>query len=127
MFLWITVTYLVSNLLNVIITFWEHIDQENLLRKHHNFYVFSADTVSLFTVLSCALRLPIYCYCKPEIRSEILKTIKWKRKKYQSDMDEPESHLLMMSSPTSVCKREQSQTHYENEDEIEDNNDTIWL
>uniref|UniRef100_A0A0M3IGU3 G_PROTEIN_RECEP_F1_2 domain-containing protein n=1 Tax=Ascaris lumbricoides TaxID=6252 RepID=A0A0M3IGU3_ASCLU len=63
-------TYLLSNILNVIITIWEYIDIESLQTRFFAFYIYSVDVVSLLTVLAGALRLPIYVSCQPQLRSE---------------------------------------------------------
>uniref|UniRef100_A0AC35TWM4 G_PROTEIN_RECEP_F1_2 domain-containing protein n=1 Tax=Rhabditophanes sp. KR3021 TaxID=114890 RepID=A0AC35TWM4_9BILA len=63
-------TYLLSNLLNVIITFWEYIDMYTLQFVHVQFYTFAVDLVSISTVLAGMFRLPIYASCMPELRKE---------------------------------------------------------
>uniref|UniRef100_A0A1I7YIC6 G_PROTEIN_RECEP_F1_2 domain-containing protein n=1 Tax=Steinernema glaseri TaxID=37863 RepID=A0A1I7YIC6_9BILA len=67
----IVVTYLLANVLNVIITIWEHIDAETLLFSYTQFYIISVDAVSLLTIVACALRLPIYWGCQPLLRAEM--------------------------------------------------------
>lgn len=37
-----------------------------------DFYIFSVDTVSLLTIVACALRLPIYASCQPSLRAEMV-------------------------------------------------------
>lgn len=37
-----------------------------------DFYIFSVDTVSLLTIVACALRLPIYASCQPALRAEMI-------------------------------------------------------
>ncbi|VDK49277.1 unnamed protein product [Anisakis simplex] len=63
-------TYLLSNMLNVIVTIWEYIDIDSLHTRFFAFYIYSVDVVSLLTVLAGALRLPIYVSCQPQLRSE---------------------------------------------------------
>lgn len=41
-------TYLLSNVLNVIITIWEYIDMESLTTRFRTFYIFSVDTVFVY-------------------------------------------------------------------------------
>ncbi|VDO20469.1 Uncharacterized protein BM_BM3765 [Brugia malayi] len=65
-------TYLLANMLNVIITIWEHIDATSLFSSFLDFYIFSVDTVSLLTIVACALRLPIYASCQPALRAELI-------------------------------------------------------
>lgn len=63
-------TYLISNVLSVVITVWEHLDMASLHRQE-KFYAFSADTVSLLTVITSAIRLPIYCACNKQLRQDL--------------------------------------------------------
>ncbi|MCP9262526.1 hypothetical protein DINM_005902 [Dirofilaria immitis] len=63
-------TYLLSNILNVIITIWEYIDYETLLTEYKRLYIFCTDLVSLLTTLAGSLRLSIYAMCNPELRLE---------------------------------------------------------
>uniref|UniRef100_A0A1I7VSC2 G_PROTEIN_RECEP_F1_2 domain-containing protein n=1 Tax=Loa loa TaxID=7209 RepID=A0A1I7VSC2_LOALO len=65
-------TYLLANMLNVIITIWEHTDAKSLFSSFLDFYIFSVDTVSLLTIVACALRLPIYASCQPALRVEMI-------------------------------------------------------
>ncbi|VDK88654.1 unnamed protein product [Litomosoides sigmodontis] len=65
-------TYLLANMLNVIITIWEHTDATSLFSSFLDFYIFSVDTVSLLTIVACALRLPIYASCQPSLRAEMV-------------------------------------------------------
>ncbi|KAK0411532.1 hypothetical protein QR680_005698 [Steinernema hermaphroditum] len=67
----IVVTYLLANVLNVIITIWEHIDADALIYQYTQFYIISVDAVSLLTIVACALRLPIYWGCQPLLRIEM--------------------------------------------------------
>ncbi|TKR86854.1 hypothetical protein L596_011363 [Steinernema carpocapsae] len=67
----VVLTYLLSNVLNVIITIWEHIDATTLFVDYTQFYVISVDAVSLLTIVACALRLPIYAGCQPLLRAEM--------------------------------------------------------
>uniref|UniRef100_A0A1I7ZJJ5 G_PROTEIN_RECEP_F1_2 domain-containing protein n=1 Tax=Steinernema glaseri TaxID=37863 RepID=A0A1I7ZJJ5_9BILA len=64
--------YLLSNVLNVIVTIWEYIDMRSLSEDFLPFYIFSVDIVSLLTILAAALRLPIYLTCQPHLRREFL-------------------------------------------------------
>ncbi|VDP04159.1 unnamed protein product [Soboliphyme baturini] len=68
----IVTTYLISNLLNVIMTIWEHVDQQYLL-SHQEFYSFSTDVVSILTSLNASLRLPIYFFTNWRIRKGLRK------------------------------------------------------
>ncbi|CAJ0604729.1 unnamed protein product [Cylicocyclus nassatus] len=68
--------YLLSNLPNVIVTAWEFIDMQTLQNEYFAFYMFSTDLVSLLVVTACAMRLPIYMLCNPELRRMVTATIK---------------------------------------------------
>ncbi|KAH7730538.1 Protein T11F9.1 a [Aphelenchoides avenae] len=54
--LMIVFTYLLANVLNVILTFWEYIDIKSLTEKFLAFYTFGVDTVSILTILAGVLR-----------------------------------------------------------------------
>ncbi|VDN60869.1 unnamed protein product [Dracunculus medinensis] len=82
-------TYLLANMLNVIITIWEHTDATSLFTGKKvifildysffsflDFYIISVDAVSLLTIVACALRLPIYASCQPVLRREMIIMIK---------------------------------------------------
>lgn len=72
-------TYLVSNLLNVVITLWEHIDLP-FLTSQFKFYTFAADVITLLTVFTGAIRFPIYCICNQQLRLELRRLFKsWVR------------------------------------------------
>nr|CDJ85536.1 Protein C47E8.3 [Haemonchus contortus] len=64
-------TYLMSNLLSVIITIWEYLDAASLFQKYLPFYVLSVALLSLLTVIASCLRLPIYITCQPLLRKEM--------------------------------------------------------
>uniref|UniRef100_A0A914RUC5 G-protein coupled receptors family 1 profile domain-containing protein n=2 Tax=Parascaris TaxID=6254 RepID=A0A914RUC5_PAREQ len=65
-------TYLLANMLNVIITIWEHTDATSLFTSFLDFYIISVDAVSLLTIVACASRLPIYASCQTLLRREML-------------------------------------------------------
>lgn len=72
----VTCTYLLSNVLNVIVTAWEFIDLRSLLQPQlRPFYTYSSDFASVLTVLSSAVRLPIYCSCNARLRAEVFGTV----------------------------------------------------
>ncbi|EPB78640.1 hypothetical protein ANCCEY_02278 [Ancylostoma ceylanicum] len=68
-------TYLMSNLLSVIITIWEYLDSDSLFQKYLPFYVLSVDTLSLLTIVASCLRLPIYVTCQPLLRKEMIQFV----------------------------------------------------
>lgn len=72
MLVFVTCTYLASNMLNVIVYTWELIDKPSLMSEQlRPFYTLSSDLVSLLTVLASACRLPIYIACNARIRCEV--------------------------------------------------------
>uniref|UniRef100_A0A914VYJ7 Uncharacterized protein n=1 Tax=Plectus sambesii TaxID=2011161 RepID=A0A914VYJ7_9BILA len=72
MLVMVVCTYLIANILNVLITFLEFFDMDGLKTNYAGFYTFSVDIVSLLTVVASALRLPIYCACQAEIRDHVI-------------------------------------------------------
>lgn len=68
----IVTSYLLCNLLNLILTFFEHLNGE-LLEEYGDFYSFASDTVTLLTVVNATVRLPIYYASNLKIRSEVAK------------------------------------------------------
>lgn len=66
----ILTSYLVCNLLNLVITIWEVIDKPYLL-EHKEFYSFATDTVFFLTAINSSVRLPIYYKCNHKIRREV--------------------------------------------------------
>lgn len=72
----VTCTYLGCNLLNVVVTAWEFIDQASLMTPEiRPFYTYSSDFVSLLTIVASAARLPIYYACNARIRREVNMTL----------------------------------------------------
>ncbi|CAD5225205.1 unnamed protein product [Bursaphelenchus okinawaensis] len=70
--LMVVFTYLVSNILNVILTFWEYFDIASLTSKFLALYTYGVDTVSILTILAGAFRLPIYVICMPQLRGDFV-------------------------------------------------------
>ncbi|KHJ99730.1 hypothetical protein OESDEN_00286 [Oesophagostomum dentatum] len=62
--------YLISNVISVALTIWEHLDKDTLM-EYMNFYAIAIDLVSLLTTSACACRLPIYLACQVTLRHEI--------------------------------------------------------
>ncbi|CAI2354711.1 unnamed protein product [Caenorhabditis sp. 36 PRJEB53466] len=68
----IVCTYLLSNLLSVIITIWEYIDSASIFSPDWiAFYVLSVDVISISTIIASSARLPIYAYFQPQLRREM--------------------------------------------------------
>lgn len=86
----IVASYLVCNLLNLVITFWEIVDPSAptltlpslgdvgggvivraWLLVHRQMYERLGDVVTLLTIINASLRLPIYYACNPKIRAEV--------------------------------------------------------
>ncbi|KHN78403.1 hypothetical protein Tcan_02879 [Toxocara canis] len=64
-------TYLISNILNVLITVWEHFDKTSLVTTYVKYYAIAIDAISLLTNLASASRLPIYLTCQAALRKEV--------------------------------------------------------
>ncbi|KAK5969336.1 hypothetical protein GCK32_011390, partial [Trichostrongylus colubriformis] len=67
--------YLVSNIISVALTIWEHLDKETLGKDYVNMYAIAIDLVSLLTTSACACRLPIYLTCQASLRQEVKEVI----------------------------------------------------
>uniref|UniRef100_A0A7E4ZRN2 G_PROTEIN_RECEP_F1_2 domain-containing protein n=1 Tax=Panagrellus redivivus TaxID=6233 RepID=A0A7E4ZRN2_PANRE len=65
----LVMTYLMANVLNVILTIWEYIEMNSLMSMYA-FYTFSVDSISILTILAGAFRLPIYVTSQPQLRNE---------------------------------------------------------
>ncbi|KAE9550993.1 hypothetical protein FO519_005779 [Halicephalobus sp. NKZ332] len=92
--------YLISNIINVLVTFLEHFDKK-LLESHQKEYAISLDVVSLATNVSCLLRVPIYMVCQPVLRREIMFTLKhWIRCQHarRSALDENNTNAITTTS-----------------------------
>ncbi|VDM79485.1 unnamed protein product [Strongylus vulgaris] len=66
----VVLCYLISNIISVVLTIWEHLDRD-MLMEYVNFYAIAIDLVSLLTTSACACRLPIYLTCQTSLRQEI--------------------------------------------------------
>ncbi|KAK6747579.1 hypothetical protein RB195_000648 [Necator americanus] len=62
--------YLASNIIDVVIAFWETIDITSLY-AYRGFYTVTTDISSFLPILACALRLPIYAANDKQIRTEV--------------------------------------------------------
>uniref|UniRef100_A0A1I7XA90 G_PROTEIN_RECEP_F1_2 domain-containing protein n=1 Tax=Heterorhabditis bacteriophora TaxID=37862 RepID=A0A1I7XA90_HETBA len=67
--------YLISNIINVALTIWEHVDKQTLVTKYIDLYAIAVDLVSLLTTMACACRLPIYLTCQSALRGEVKKML----------------------------------------------------
>ncbi|CAP23985.2 Protein CBG02551 [Caenorhabditis briggsae] len=81
--LFICVIYLISNVVNVFITAWEFVDLDSLTNRFLEEYMLSADLSSVLVVTACALRLPIYMLCNPELRKAVKKSFTHKSEHQQ--------------------------------------------
>lgn len=91
MLILVATSYLVSNLLHVIIVAWENIHAQSLRLASHPpsspppaqapcpplrtenrfFYSISSDVISLSKIVSSSMRLPIYMWCNRKVRHEV--------------------------------------------------------
>ncbi|KHJ89216.1 hypothetical protein OESDEN_10965 [Oesophagostomum dentatum] len=68
--------YLMSQSLQVVLTFWETFDRESLESEGLNVvYSYLNDIVSILTLLSSCLRFPVYCSCNRLISSASAATL----------------------------------------------------
>ncbi|CAD6193598.1 unnamed protein product [Caenorhabditis auriculariae] len=68
--------YLVSNIINVVVTTFEHTNKEHLTENYPRLYMLAIDLVSLLTTMACACRLPIYMSCQKALRQEVLQVFR---------------------------------------------------
>ncbi|KAK6753448.1 hypothetical protein RB195_012811 [Necator americanus] len=62
--------YLLSNLVSIIIGFWDHLASSHIKNYYYG-YLIASDIASLLTVFGCLMRLPIYCVSDPRIRKAV--------------------------------------------------------
>lgn len=110
----IVASYLVCNLLNLFVTFMEHIDF-SFLHKHKVFYSFSSDVVTMLTVVNASFRLPIYYACNFKIRAEIRRIygrtmIKPMRAVYRKISKNPRA-IMEVRSPNAASTSEGGMEH----------------
>ncbi|KHN81155.1 hypothetical protein Tcan_03698 [Toxocara canis] len=67
--------YLMSQSLQVLITFWEAIHKSSLEVELYEFYSYLNDAMSIMTLLSSCLRYPVYCTCNKPIMTASWKTL----------------------------------------------------
>ncbi|EFO92083.1 hypothetical protein CRE_13722 [Caenorhabditis remanei] len=97
--------YIVSNIINVILTSLEQTNNE-LADDHPDIYIVLIDLVSLLTTMACAARLPIYLYCQPVLRREIF--LRFKRLCVPCSSSSPEKlgeRLKSVETDTSFLSR----------------------
>ncbi|CAI4228108.1 unnamed protein product [Auanema sp. JU1783] len=66
--------YLLSNIIDVVVSFIETIDFA-LLEEYGGVYAVMTDISSFLPILACALRLPIYCVNDKVIRREVIRKV----------------------------------------------------
>uniref|UniRef100_A0AC35U3J3 G_PROTEIN_RECEP_F1_2 domain-containing protein n=1 Tax=Rhabditophanes sp. KR3021 TaxID=114890 RepID=A0AC35U3J3_9BILA len=97
----VVITYLFSNVVNVIVTISEHINRDFLVSHYYNVYTILLDLSSLLCVLASASRLSIYMCCQPTIRDEILELFREflkKRRNYKDCTNATTEPLLCIRS-----------------------------
>ncbi|EYC20470.1 hypothetical protein Y032_0022g640 [Ancylostoma ceylanicum] len=95
--------YLISNIISVALTIWEHLDRDTLM-EYVNFYAIAIDLVSLLTTSACACRLPIYLTCQPSLRREI-KEVVFSLPCCRKGMVEDSEYLVMDKSSMTASTR----------------------
>ncbi|KAJ1353802.1 hypothetical protein KIN20_010546 [Parelaphostrongylus tenuis] len=86
----IVCSYLIANVLNVLITLWEYVAfQSTQTQEAYVIYEFCTDVISVLYVLVCATRLFVYITCNMEIRDAMVDQLcsKRTRKKGKDDDD----------------------------------------
>lgn len=63
-------SYLMGNILNVILTSWEYFDYRSLTEEFTSFYTYGVDMVSILTIATGCSRLPIYVTCMPQLKAD---------------------------------------------------------
>lgn len=101
--------YLISNIISVALTIWEHLDKESLRNDYVNMYAIAIDLVSLLTTSACACRLPIYLTCQAPLRQEVKEVVlSWlclgKRK------DDDNEYLVMSKASNANSARSKNGT-----------------
>ncbi|CEF71324.1 G protein-coupled receptor, rhodopsin-like family and GPCR, rhodopsin-like, 7TM domain-containing protein [Strongyloides ratti] len=77
----VVITYLISNVVNVILTVGEYVNKLQLQTYYTDAYFILLDASSLLCVLASALRFPIYMTCQSQLREEVFNLLKHKLRK----------------------------------------------
>uniref|UniRef100_A0A915CJ24 G-protein coupled receptors family 1 profile domain-containing protein n=1 Tax=Parascaris univalens TaxID=6257 RepID=A0A915CJ24_PARUN len=79
----IVCSYLMANVMNVLVTAWEYVDFESAISaENFSIYETCTDVISVLYVLTCATRLLVYMLCNKEIRLAITETLCCCRRPY---------------------------------------------
>ncbi|GMS80072.1 hypothetical protein PENTCL1PPCAC_2247 [Pristionchus entomophagus] len=65
-------TYLISQTLQVIMTFWETLDKKTLEDDYYVLYSYLNDVMSFMPMIAGCIRYPVYCACNKSIRRSSL-------------------------------------------------------
>lgn len=68
--------YLMSQSLQIVIIFWEVLHKDSLEKEFTVFYSYANDAISIMTLLSSCLRLPVYCAWNKPIASAAALTLR---------------------------------------------------
>ena len=92
-------TYLVSNIISVALTTWEHIDKHSLMSEYLQFYLISIDLTSFLVVTACAFRPLIYLICQPALRKEVFSILKRALHIHDEVAGDPSTRLVSAFEP----------------------------
>lgn len=90
-------TYLISNILSVVITSIEQMHKTFLTVDHPVFYTFSVDCINILYVLTSTIRLIIYVGCSEKIRAELVSLVRRSGRTRQLPTDPVEMQLITSS------------------------------
>ncbi|WKY08144.1 hypothetical protein Q1695_007552 [Nippostrongylus brasiliensis] len=94
--------YLISNIISVALTIWEHLDKKSLTDEYLNMYAVLVDLVSLLTTSACACRLPIYLTCQAPLRQEVKEVVM--SLLCLSKTKDEDNEYLMLSKPSNASR-----------------------
>uniref|UniRef100_A0A0N4Z533 G_PROTEIN_RECEP_F1_2 domain-containing protein n=1 Tax=Parastrongyloides trichosuri TaxID=131310 RepID=A0A0N4Z533_PARTI len=77
----VVITYLISNVVNVILTVGEYFNKMQLTNYYIDVYFILLDSSSFLCVVASALRFPIYMTCQSQLRNEFIDLLKHKLRK----------------------------------------------
>ncbi|GMR59009.1 hypothetical protein PMAYCL1PPCAC_29204, partial [Pristionchus mayeri] len=82
-------TYLISQTLQVIMTFWETLDKKSLEEDYYVLYSYLNDVMSFMPMIAGCIRYPVYCACNKSIRRSSLDLMKKMKNCLLSDYYSP--------------------------------------
>uniref|UniRef100_A0AC35TK15 G_PROTEIN_RECEP_F1_2 domain-containing protein n=1 Tax=Rhabditophanes sp. KR3021 TaxID=114890 RepID=A0AC35TK15_9BILA len=98
---WMVTLYIISQSLQIVVTVWETVNK-SYLEQNEALYSHLNDLISMFTLLSSTLRLPVYLTCNKPLRIASINTIKsFFPKFFRKIQKEPKyrSHVVVSHMP----------------------------